>query len=415
MINYKILPFIVFILLINLFNNKANAQSKIDAYNQTLKLGDQIWMAENVEVTKFRNGDTILYAKNRDEWRDADKKLLAAWCYPNFDERKKDLGIFYNIHAVNDSRGLAPKGWAIPTDYDWDHLINYVGDEINGGKKLMELPLYLDDELSEQLKGSFFNKLPGAMNFDGYFPNESTCEFWSATKIDDANWFRRISKNGSIKRYYLGIWGEGMSVRCIKSETSINKPMVYLEHFENMDTTNSTIKIGDIVWGKKNLAIKTFRNGDTIKYIDNDADWEKAGLAKTPAWCYFNDRPINGKNYGVMYNAYAIDDPRGLAPIGWHIASLADWNSLINNLNLDSNACETLQGKDKLDLLFGGGRNNYGAFHYGLGGSTCFWTSTSASPFLSKTFYLSSEIVGCKFHITETNKKDAFYVRCVKD
>lgn len=93
-----------------------------------------------------------------------------------------------------------------------------------------------------------------------------------------------------------------------------------------------TITIGDQVWMTKNLNVDKFRNGDPIPEAKTDEDWIKAGENKQPAWCYYENDPANGEKYGKLYNWYAVNDPRGLAPEGWHVPSDSEWIQLINYL-----------------------------------------------------------------------------------
>ena len=89
------------------------------------------------------------------------------------------------------------------------------------------------------------------------------------------------------------------------------------------------IKIGDWYWSTENLKVSKFRNGDSIAEAKTAEQWVKAGEAQKPAWCYYDNDPINGKRYGKLYNWYAVSDPRELAPVGWHIPSDVEWEDLI--------------------------------------------------------------------------------------
>ena len=76
---------------------------------------------------------------------------------------------------------------------------------------------------------------------------------------------------------------------------------------------------------RENLDVMTYRNGDVIPQVTDATAW--AGLT-TGAWCYYNNDPLNGAIYGKLYNWYAVNDPRGLAPQGWHIPTDAEWTTL---------------------------------------------------------------------------------------
>uniref|UniRef100_UPI00404A1350 TonB family protein n=2 Tax=Flavobacterium sp. TaxID=239 RepID=UPI00404A1350 len=92
------------------------------------------------------------------------------------------------------------------------------------------------------------------------------------------------------------------------------------------------IKIGEQVWMSKNLNVERFRNGDLITHAKTNEEWKQAGERGVPAWCYYDNDPINGEKYGKIYNWYAVSDSRGLAPYSWHIPNDSEWLQLINTL-----------------------------------------------------------------------------------
>jgi uncharacterized protein (TIGR02145 family) len=94
----------------------------------------------------------------------------------------------------------------------------------------------------------------------------------------------------------------------------------------------NTVNIGTQVWMSENLSIKKFRNGDLIPYANTKEQWEQAARNKSPAWCYFDDDDSTAIQHGILYNWYAVNDPRGLAPQGWHIPSNAEWQKLFDFL-----------------------------------------------------------------------------------
>lgn len=83
-------------------------------------------------------------------------------------------------------------------------------------------------------------------------------------------------------------------------------------------------------WMSKNLAVTTYRNGDPIPQVTTDVMW---GNPSGPgAWCYYNNDPSTEPVYGKLYNWRAVNDPRGLAPAGWHIPTDAEWTILTDCL-----------------------------------------------------------------------------------
>jgi uncharacterized protein (TIGR02145 family) len=104
--------------------------------NSDVKIGSQIWQSKNLDVTTFSNGEKIFEAKSIKDWDDAFASKQPAWCYYNFNpENGKKYGKLYNMYAVMDSRGLAPFGYHIPSNKDFEILEKFIGSE-NAGKKL---------------------------------------------------------------------------------------------------------------------------------------------------------------------------------------------------------------------------------------------------------------------------------------
>jgi uncharacterized protein (TIGR02145 family) len=115
-------------------------------------IGNQIWMADNLNEGEFSNGDPIFHATTMEEWVDMIESYEPASCYYGFDpEMGKTYGKLYNYFALSDERGLAPIGWRIPTLIDWMTLIGRAaGEDEAFAKDLIELS---DDETY------FFSKL----------------------------------------------------------------------------------------------------------------------------------------------------------------------------------------------------------------------------------------------------------------
>jgi len=88
----------------------------------TVKIGDQWWMAENLKVTRFRNGDPISNITDGQQWSTLQ---TAAYCL--FEGNNAAPGLLYNGYAVTATEQLAPQGWRIPTDEDWKKLERHLG------------------------------------------------------------------------------------------------------------------------------------------------------------------------------------------------------------------------------------------------------------------------------------------------
>lgn len=177
-------------------------------------------------------------------------------------------------------------------------------------------------------------------------------------------------------------------------------------------------------WMDKNLDVTTYRNGDTISYVTDPAAW--AALI-TGAWCYYNNDPSTNATYGKLYNWYAVNDTRGLAPAGWHVPSDAEWTTLVTCLGGSSVA----GGKMKVTGtttwaspntgatntsgwagLPGGYRTNDGTF-YNVGSNGYWWSSTEANTALAwyrNLYYDFGNITRFSY-----DKQVGFSVRCLRD
>jgi uncharacterized protein (TIGR02145 family) len=183
-----------------------------------VKIGKQIWMAENLNVDKFRNGDPIPEAKTPEEWKRAGENKQAAWCYYNNDsENGKKYGKLYNWYAVNDARGLAPKSFHIPNDLEWTNLINNLGGESVAGKKMKSTNGWKENGNGTNESG--FNALPGGnRNFYGAFSYIGYSGYWwSSTEYTTIDaWYRYLDYgNGNVGRYSDNK-KDGFSVRCLR-------------------------------------------------------------------------------------------------------------------------------------------------------------------------------------------------------
>ena len=192
-----------------------------DKKQQEVKIGDQTWMSSNLNVDKFMNGDPIPELKTEQDWKDADKNKTPGFSYyRNNVENGKTYGKLYNWYAVNDSRGIAPAGWHVPSKADWKKLIDFLGGEETAGKKIKSTAGWTNTEGGiNGTNESGFNALPGGYCTRGYFfnLNEYSGTWWTSSEHSEIFAFTYELKYDKDKLTLLeGGKGNGFSVRCIK-------------------------------------------------------------------------------------------------------------------------------------------------------------------------------------------------------
>jgi uncharacterized protein (TIGR02145 family) len=189
-----------------------------------VKIGNQIWMTENLNVGKFRNGDPILHAKTKEEWKRAGKERKAAWChYGNDPANGEKYGKLYNWYAVNDPRGLAPEGWHIPNSEEWSILIENLGSENLSAIKMKSNNEWKDSGWKENIEftnESGFSALPGGSRaYDGEFDNIGLKSFWWSTEELTPNiaWRQFIYYKVDYLIKSKARKEQGSSVRCLQN------------------------------------------------------------------------------------------------------------------------------------------------------------------------------------------------------
>lgn len=209
----------------------------------------------------------------------------------------------------------------------------------------------------------------------------------------------------------------------LKNPKQKNKDTENIENIEPKRNNSSnylikdTVTIGKQVWLNKNLNVSTFRNGDSILHAKTNEEWEQASIRRQPAYCYFENNSVNGLIFGKLYNWYAIIDYRGLAPLGYHIPSIEEWNSLIA---FCGNDWEKLMGNYGWVGLSKEATNSFGfsAIPSGyrsnfsfIGQLAYWWSSTSYNNEIAQSVNL------WQYGIKQQNspKGLGFSVRCVKD
>jgi uncharacterized protein (TIGR02145 family) len=186
---------------------------------KTIKIGKQIWMAENLRVTRYQNGDSIPNITDNQEWA-----ALTSGAYCNYNntldlDTIATFGRLYNWYAVNDARNIAPEGWHVPDIGDWATLFEYLGGDTIASYHLKEVGGTHWDDLNSSDNGSGFTALPGGWrylsnNIDqiGFYG-----DWWTSSEYNETSagflylfcWDSKVWKGINYKQ-------NGYSIRLIK-------------------------------------------------------------------------------------------------------------------------------------------------------------------------------------------------------
>lgn len=248
------------------------------------------------------------------------------------------------------------------------------------------------------------------------------------------NFISNLSGLKDSTRYYLRAYATNSQGTVYGSEISF--------------VTKSGIRIGTQIWMSSNLSVSNYSNGDAIPEVADSSIWP--GLT-TGAWCNYLNDPLYGSVLGKIYNGYAVNDPRGLAPKGWHVATAAEWVILTQTLGgadsaggrikktgyipyahplgyfgpprdsiaywLEPNTGAT--NSSGFTALPGGHRYpNEQISYYGVSLQVFWWTSTPTNGGNYPNF---NEVIGLGYNSAYLDypkgfpNNNGFYVRCVKD
>ena len=184
------------------------------------------------------------------------------------------------------------------------------------------------------------------------------------------------------------------------------------------------IKIGTQTWTTKNLDVSKFRNGEAIPLAITNAEWELAGQNQQPTWCYYENKGENGTTYGKLYNWYAVNDARGLAPSGYHIPTDAEWTILTDYLGekkiagtkMKSTTGWPEEGKGTNTSGLAGLPGAYRSFNGNFDGigNLGLWWSSSKDNTIAAWVRLLNGATGDVTRISSV-EQNGFSVRCLKD
>jgi len=235
--------FVLFVIIFVGCNKKSPTEGSTDSMvtdidgntYQTVKIGNQVWMAKNLKVTHYRNGDPIEHLTDNSTWAGLSTFTGAYCAYSNEESNAEKYGYLYNRWALTDIRHIAPEGWHVPTDDDWNELEMYLGmsqiqadstgwrgtDE--GGKLKETGTNHWNSPNTGATNESGFTARPGGYrdyNNGNFSSLGISVHFWSVTQSDvhpvRLTWYRSLDYSKSeVKRSFTEN-NSGFSVRLIR-------------------------------------------------------------------------------------------------------------------------------------------------------------------------------------------------------
>ena len=422
---------------------------------KTVKIGDQWWMAENLNYETgsnfcFSYGDTNCVKYGRlYAWGDA-MDSAGTWS-----TNGKGCGRFgKDCSPIYPVRGICPNGWHLPDTTEWATLLAAVGGREIAGKKLKSMSGWYDykGEKGGGTDDFGFSALPaGLLGDDGYYDEGEDAYFWSSMHRGNLSAYDVFLCNQrdavSTTVSYDNI-DAPVSVRCVKddvpgqtaqfssssakssssvtpqssssvtplssdSETSVSSSSSVILATPCKTDSTDTCEYGELV---------DDRNGQTYKTVKIDDQWwmaENLNFKTDSSFCY-NDSAEYCEKYGRLYMWGAASSA---CPSGWHLPDTTEWKTLINAVGGQStagNVLKSMSGRNSSDngtddfgfsALPTGYRNEDGDY-FGEGSDPDFWSSTENGNSYAYHMDLGSgdyAYLGCIY------KVDGFPVRCLKD
>jgi uncharacterized protein (TIGR02145 family) len=215
-------------------------------YN-TVIIGNQEWMSENLRTTKHNDGTIIPTGYSANEWKNLRVPAYTIYPYAEIEginseaEVVEIYGALYNWYAVETGK-LCPSGWRVPSDGEWRALSDYIAEQgyynediafgagnalkscrqidspLGGDCNTTEQPYWESDNTHHGLDKLFgFLALPGGSRYSSFYSIGSRGYWWTSTESHTSPWFRFVSSNkGNIDRRFTADKFRGFSIRCIK-------------------------------------------------------------------------------------------------------------------------------------------------------------------------------------------------------
>ena len=291
----------------------------------TVNIGSQTWMQKNLNVSKYKNGDVLPQVTDATQWANL---TTGAWCWYNNDSSTygATYGKLYNWYAVNDSRGLAPDGWRVPSESEWNVLVNYLGGDSLAGCKMKSTSLWYSPNYCAT-NSSGFSALPSGIRAgnDGSFGNILGYNYiWSS----NYGRFIYMAFDWNFASMFSYPTKYGFSVRCLKNTSSTSL-------LWSTGATTQNITVSPTVTTTYYLNV-TDENGNTCRdsvkvFVNTAVPSAPATLTGPTDVCSNFSSPTSGTSNAVTYTAATVSTASSYTwsvPAGVTIVSGQGTNSI---------------------------------------------------------------------------------------
>ena len=243
-----------------------------NTYN-TVVIGSQIWMTENLRTTKLRDGTKISNLTDANAYN-ALTTAGVSWYNNDSVANSAKYGGLYNYYSVN-TKQLCPVGWHVPTYDDWDTLVNYLGPGLGGKLKSVDPSVWVSPNVGAT-NSSMFNAVGAGLRTGTgvYYLLNSYTDWWTSSRSSSGAYYTELAaSNAGFTKTSTSLLNYGYSVRCLKNDTVFT-----VTNFKDTSVEYGNISIygyeGIIFQAQSNVvteAIYSIVSGDAVS-LDNSSN-----------------------------------------------------------------------------------------------------------------------------------------------
>ena len=401
---------------------------------RTVKIGNQVWMAENLNFeteNSYCYGDTTTTCDEYGRYYNWAAAMDAAGVYSS---NGKDCGDNKRCAPTYPVRGVCPEGFHLPDSTEWNTLIAEVGGKPDASTKLKSLKGWYNDGEAAGTDDYGFSAAPAGGRNDGSAFNREDFEayFWSAS--EDAFSSAKLMNLHYIAHMSSFVWSypkkNFFNIRCVNDESYVpTVPTSSIKYDSIVDSRDGqvykTVKIGNLNWMAQNLnyeAKDSHCYDDSLKYCNVYGrlySWASAIDSAKLA----NDK-ANPQDCGYGKTCKLPEVVQGVCPDGWHLPTSDEWSVLFTEVGGQGTAAKYLKsmmkwnGTDSVgfSVLPAGSSTQNGYRFSSEGRDAYFWTATATEIYDGNdAYFVHMETSNSYVFLYSVEKTNGYSVRCVED